>query len=80
MKRQTLTWYLLMAYNAFEVVNTLTNLVYISAGELENAVGRPVDTHGLALNNLSVIVAIILLTAFIYRHRRYFTNRSGCLF
>jgi len=80
MKRQTLTWYLLMAYNAFEVVNTLTNLVCISAGELENAIGRPVDARGLALNNLSVVVAITLLTAFIYRHKRYFTHRSGYLF
>ncbi|MGD0585340.1 MAG: hypothetical protein ABSA86_06140 [Oryzomonas sp.] len=80
MKRQTLTWYLLMGYNAFEVVNTLINLVCISAEELENIVGQPVDTRRLALNNLSVMVAIILLTAFVYRHKRYFTNRSGYLF
>jgi hypothetical protein len=80
MKRQTLTWYLLMGYNAFEVVNTLTNLVCISAGTLEKAVGQPVDAHGLVLNNLSVMVAITLLTAFVYRHRRYFTNRSRYLF
>ncbi|WP_240732086.1 hypothetical protein [Geobacter sp. FeAm09] len=31
MKRQTLTWYLLIGYNAFEVVNTLINLIGISA-------------------------------------------------
>lgn len=74
------TWRLLMGYNAFEVVKSLTNLVCISAGELENAVGQPVDTHGLALNNLSVLMAIILLTAFVYRHRRYFTNRTRRLF
>ena len=80
MKRQTLTWYLLIGYNTFEMVNTLANLVSISAGELENAVGQPVDTRELAINNLSVMVAIILLTAFIYRHRRYFTNRSKYLF
>jgi len=80
MKRQTLTWYLLIAYNAFEVVNTLTNLLFISAGELENALGQPVDSRRLAINNLSVTVAIILLTTFIYRHRRYFTNRSRYLF
>lgn len=80
MKRQTLTWYLLIGYNVFEVVNTLTNLVYISAGELEKAVGQPVDTRDLAINNLSVMVAILLLTSFIYRHRHYFTNRSKYLF
>jgi len=80
MKRQSLTWYLLIGYNTFEVVNTLTNLVYISAGELENMVGQPVDTRELAINNLSVMVAIMLLTAFVYRHRHYFNNQSNYLF
>jgi hypothetical protein len=61
-------------------VNTLTNLVCISAGELENAVGQPIDTRELALDNLSVMVAIILLTALVYRHKRYFTNRSRYVF
>jgi hypothetical protein len=32
------------------------------------------------VNNISVIVALILLTAFIYRHRECFTNRSKYLF
>lgn len=80
MKRQTLTWYLLIGYNGFELVNSLVNLLSISAGELEKVVGEPVDTHGLMVNNVSVMVAIILLTAFIYRHRHYFTNRSKYLF
>ncbi|KAB0671491.1 hypothetical protein F6V30_02620 [Oryzomonas sagensis] len=80
MKRQTLTWYLLIGYNTFEVVNTLINLVGISAGELEKALGRPIDTRGVAVDNLSVMVAILLLTAFIYKHRGYFTNRSKYLF
>ena len=80
MKRQSLTWHLLIGYNIFEMVNTLTNLAYLSAGELEKAVGQPVDTRELAINNLSVMVAILLLTVFIYRHRRYFTNRSKYLF
>jgi hypothetical protein len=80
MKRQTLTWYLLIGYNTFELVNSLVNLLNISAGELEKVVGEPVDTRGLAVNNISVMVAIILLTAFIYRHREYFTNRSKYLF
>jgi hypothetical protein len=80
MKRQTLTWYLLIGYNCFELVNSLANLLYISVGELQSVVGKPIDTQGLRINNLSVMVAIILLTAFIYRHRQYFTNRSKYLF
>ncbi len=80
MKRQKLTWYLLLGYNAFEVINTLVNLRLITAAELEKVVGQPVNPQALAINNFSVIVALILLTAFIYRHRDYFTNRSKYLF
>ncbi len=80
MKRQRLTWYLLIGYNAFEVMNSFVNLRYITEAELEKVLGQPVDSRGMAVNNISVIVAIILLTAFIYRHREYFTNRSKYLF
>jgi len=80
MKRQTLTWYLLLGYNAFEVVNTVTNLLMISTGELEKVVGEKVDTSGLFASNISVIIAILLLSGFIFRHRSYFTNRSKYLF
>jgi hypothetical protein len=80
MKRQRLTWYLLIGYNTFEVVNSLVNLRYITDSDLEKVTGQPVDSQAMAVNNISVIVAIILLTAFIYRHREYFTNRSKYLF
>lgn len=80
MKRQNLTWYLLIFYNCLETINTLVNLQFISAAEVEKIAGQPVDPRGLAINNLSVVVAIILLTIFVYRHRAYFTNRSNYLF
>lgn len=80
MKRQRLTWYLLLGYNTFEVINTLVNLRFISAAELEKATGKPIDPQGLAINNISVVTAIVLLSVFIYRHREYFTNRSRYLF
>lgn len=80
MKQQRLTWYLLIGYNAFEMVNTLVNLRFITAEELEKVVGQPIDPRQLMVNNISVLVAIALLSAFIYRHRRYFTNRSRYLF
>jgi hypothetical protein len=80
MKRQNLTWHLLIAYNCFEIINTLINLEFISAADVEKIAGQPVDPHGLVINNLSVVVAIILLTIFIYRHRAYFSNRSNYLF
>ena len=39
MKRQVLTWYLLLGYNLFEIVNTIVNLRYISHRELEKSLG-----------------------------------------
>jgi len=80
MKRQRLTWYLLIAYNCFEIANTLINLRFISAADVEKIAGQPVDPQGLLVNNISVVVAIILLTFFIYRQRELFTNRSNYLF
>lgn len=80
MKRQKLTLYLLLSYNAFETANTLTNLFFITPAELEKIVGEKVDPSGLISSNLSVIVAIIMLSVFIFRQRNYFTNRSKYLF
>jgi len=80
MKRQNLTWYILLIYNCFEIINTFINLQFINAAEVEKIAGRPVDPQGLVINNLSVVVAIILLTIFIYRHREDFSNRSNYLF
>ena len=80
MKRQNLTWYLLIAYNCFEILNTVVNLIFISAAELEKIAGQPVESQDLLVNNISVAVAIILLTIFIYRHRIHFSNRSNYLF
>ena len=80
MKRQRLTWYLLIAYNCFEIANTLVNLRFITAQEVEKIAGQAVDPQGLIVNNISVAVAILLLTVFIYRHREFFNNRSNYLF
>ena len=80
MKRQSLTWYLLLGYNAIELVNTLTNLMVISSSELEKIVGKKVDFHGLLVSNISVMAAILLLSGYIFSQRNSFTNRSKYLF
>lgn len=80
MKRQRLTWYLLLGYNGFEVVNALINLMFISPRDLEKITGSPIDRHDLFINNGAVIIAIFLLTSYIYRQRAHFTNRSPYLF
>ena len=80
MKRQRLTWYLLLGYNTFETANTLINLLFVTTADLEKAVGDKVDPSGLLTSNISVMVAILLLSGFIFRQRNYFTNCSKYLF
>ena len=80
MKRQSLTWYLLLGYNTLEVVNTLTNLLVITSADLEKIVGEKVDFSGLLASNIGVMMAILLLSVFIFRQRSSFTNRSKYLF
>ena len=80
MKRQLLTWYLLIGYNLFEICNTVVNLNFISMGELERVIGARVQKDALWVNNIASALAILLLTQFIYRHKGYFTNRRKYLF
>jgi hypothetical protein len=79
-KRQHLTWYLLLGYNLFELVNTICNLVSISSAELGAVVGETVDQQEMLTGNLTVIVFILLLSAVIIRHRSAFINLSRYLF
>lgn len=80
MKRQKLTWFLLLGYNTFETANTLTNLILITPADLEKIVGEKVDPAGLINTNISVMVAILLLSIFIVSQRKFFTNTSKYLF
>ena len=80
MKRQVLTWYLLLGYNLFEIVNTLVNMNFISREELERVVGTRINQESLVINNIAAALAILLLSQFIYRHKHYFINRGKYLF
>ena len=79
-KRQTLTWYLLLAYNLVEIANTIVNLTFIKPNDIEKLIGSTVDQHGLIVNNIVAALAILLLTQFIYRSKRYFNNPDKFLF
>jgi hypothetical protein len=79
-KRQALTWYLLLAYNLFEIANTVVNLAYITPQEIEQVIGSAVDQNALFVNNIAAALAILLLSQFIYRSRRYFNNPDRFLF
>ena len=80
MKRQRLAWFFLLGYNLFEIANTVTNLLLITTAELEKVVGEKVDSAGLITSNVSVVIAILALSGFIFTQRSYFTNRSNYLF
>jgi hypothetical protein len=79
-KRQLLTWYLLLFYNLFEIINTIANLILITPKDIEKIIGHQIDQEGLLINNIAASLAILLLTQFIYRNRRYFNNRNIFLF
>ncbi len=80
LKRQTLTWYLLLGYNLLEIINTLVNLLFIKPKELEKLIGAAVEHDALIINNIVVALAILLLSQFIYRNRKYFDNSDKFLF
>jgi hypothetical protein len=79
-KRQTLTWYLLLAYNLFEIANTIVNVTFITPQEIEKLLGINVDQHALAVNNIAAALAILLLSQFIWRSKKYFNNPDKFLF
>lgn len=79
-KRQALTWYFLLAYNLLEIINTLVNLTFIRLQDLEKLIGGTVDQHGLLVNNSAAALALLLLSQFIYRSRKYFNNPDKFLF
>ena len=79
-RRQTLTWYLLLGYNLFEIVNTIVNLSFIAPQEIAKLVNANVDQNALIVNNIAAALAILLLSQFIYRNKRYFNNPDKFLF
>ena len=80
MKRQLLTWYLLIGYNMAEIVNTIVNLSCISQQELEKVLVIQINTDAMRVNNIAASLAILLLTQFIYRNKHYFIYRQKYLF
>lgn len=79
-KRQALTWYLLLGYNLLEIINTVVNLTCITPQEIERLIGTSVEPSALVVNNLAAALAILLLSQFIYRNKRYFNNPDKFLF
>jgi len=79
-QRQRLTWYLLLLYNGYEVLNTLVNLWLLPGKELERILERPVDPNGLLLSNLITVGIVLWVSLLIWKQREQFNNRSPYLF
>ena len=79
-KRQRLTWYLLLIYNSYEVVNTLFNLWLVPHKELERLLERQIDPGSMLTSNLFTIGIILWISWVIRRQREQFTNHSPYLF
>jgi hypothetical protein len=80
MKKQQLTWYLLICYNLFEVINTVVNVKFITVAELEKFLGVQINGDGVWVNNIAASLAILLLTQYIYRNKELFSNVRVYLF
>ena len=79
-KRQALTWWLLIAYNLLDVANALVNLALVPPREYELMAGAPVPQEAILGNAVVAVGLVLLLNVYIYRRRRLFTNRSPYLF
>lgn len=79
-KRQLFTWYLLISYNLFEIMNTLLTLWLLPHSEIEQVIGRPVDSTGLVITNLVTVALVVWVTSRVFNLKTQFTNRSPYLF
>ncbi|MDK9716394.1 MAG: hypothetical protein OEL57_00630 [Trichlorobacter sp.] len=80
LKRQRLTWYLLLIYNGYEILNTLLNLWLVPHKELERLLERQIDPGGMLVSNLVTVGILLWISWVIRRQREQFTNHSPYLF
>lgn len=80
LKRQLLTWRLLLVYNLYEVLNTLVNLLLVPHKELERLLERQVDPSAMLTSNLVTVAVVLWISRVIWKQREQFYNRSPYLF
>lgn len=80
LQRQVLTWYMLLGYNLLQIGNTIYNLYFIPLAEIEAVTGGQIQKDALWINNMIATLGMLLLTQYIFRHKRYFANVARYLF
>jgi len=79
-QRQRLTWYLLLIYNCYEILNTFVNLWLVPCKELERILGRDIDPAGMFMSNLVTVGVVMWISWVIKQMKEQFTNHSPYLF
>ncbi len=79
-KRQLLTWWLLLIYNCYELLNILVNLFLIPYSELERILERQIDPQAILISNLITAGIVVWISLVIWKQKPQFTNHSPYLF
>jgi hypothetical protein len=80
LKRQRLTVWLILAYNAIDIVNACVNLALLPADAYARLAGDPVPMRQVEASTLAAVVFLMLLNAYLIANRRHFNNTSRYLF
>lgn len=79
LKRQRLAFWLVIAYNLFDICNGLVNLALIAPREYA-AVGIAIPENELCINTFGAVLILLLITFCLFRKRSEFSNSSPYLF
>lgn len=80
MKRQRLTFWLIIAYNLLDICNACVNLALLPTAEYARLAGGAVPADELRSSTIAATIFLVLLTAYVFSNRRHFTNTSPYLF
>jgi hypothetical protein len=80
LKRQRLTFWLVIGYNLLDICNALVNLAVIAPREYARLAEAPIPQEELRINTFGAILFLLLITLCLFRNRREFSNSSPYLF
>ncbi|HSH68385.1 MAG TPA: hypothetical protein VK997_00610 [Deferrisomatales bacterium] len=78
-RAQRLTWYLLLGYNAVNLLSLLVTLAVLTPGELDPLLGDTVPSPSFYTGVGLAVVAMLVATAYAVRARHRFHNTSPYL-
>ena len=79
-RAQRLTWYLLLGYNAVNLLSLLVTLAVLTPGELGALLGDTVPSPSFYTGVSLAVIAMLMATAYAARARARFHNPSPYLF